>query len=277
MYGKIKRLSILIVFPFLLGSSHWKLTQNNINTKDRDYEVIEATTGRKDTSQFYAEDPVIKTHIKATSAIRKALANEGIDSSQVRILLYYDPLAIRDDLPPRMWNSKSHPSTISSPWIDLTKTVTTNGETRITIRIDATAARLTRDLFSNPDDQQNMSGFLKIASITESCLMWMTEKYTETRYKVKDFDSASLICASKELKYPLLSLFELAEEGLVSLFLPVIYKLDYSCQDSAKKYYSQLYPRLVIKALQILKNTTKYDPTWWKTVIEQVEPIRKCD
>lgn len=280
MYGRIKKLSILIVFPFLLGSSHWELTQNNINTKDRDYEVIEATTGKKETSQFYAEDPVIETHIATTSAIRKALANEGIDSSQITILLYYDPLAIRDNLPPRMWNSKSHTNTITSPWLDLTKIVTTSGKEKITIRIDATAARMIRDLYFNSEKLENAPGFLSIPSLRESCFLWIADTYRTVKLKSglleleqvpKSFD-----CVPKKQREPLLFLFESSHQDLGSVAQPVIDQLNYYCQNTAREYYSKVYPSLALKGLQVLESNSEPKSKWWAEIFEPAKQTEKC-
>lgn len=275
MYSKFKKLSILIVFPFLLGSTQLKLTEQDIQNNRDHYEVIEATTGRKETSQFYAEDAVIETHIETVLAIKKALAKEGINSSQVRILLYYDPIAIRDDSPPRIWNSKSHVNTISSPWLDLTKTINTSGETRITIRIDATSSRLISDLFSQPDNKQNISSFLKIPSLTDSCLLWMTNQYIAARFE-GGLLSEDLYCASEELKEPLLLLFKSSNSSTGSFIFPVINELDYYCQDEARKYYSEFYPRLAVQALHILRGKSTSNSMWWREIYQKRESIEEC-
>lgn len=273
----IQNLITIATFPLLLSITQLNLSQNNINTQNKDYEIIEATTGKNtDNLEYYAEDPVIETHQAAVSAIKKALANEGIDTSKVRIMLYYDPIAIRDDSPPRIWNSKSHPNTVTSPWLDLTKTVTASGETKITIRIDATAARVISDLFSEPEEKDDVGGFLSIPSITESCLFWMTARYTEARFE-GGLDPASLYCASKQIRKPLLSLFRLAKPSAGSLNEPVIFEFGYYCQDAAREYYSKLYPRLAVKALQILDNQSVYQSKWWKEVIEKIKPIQECE
>jgi hypothetical protein len=98
----IQKLLSIAMLPLLITSSHLKLAQNDINSLNKDYEVIQATTGEKESPRFYAEDPVVETHIQTVSAIKKALAEEGIDPSQVRVLLYYDPIVIRDDSLPRI-------------------------------------------------------------------------------------------------------------------------------------------------------------------------------
>ena len=273
----IHNLLTIAIFPLLLALTQLKLSQNNINTQNRDYEVIEATTGKKtDNIEYYAEDPVIETHRAAVSAIKKALANEGIDTSKVRIMLYYDPIAIRDDSPPRIWNSKSHPNTITSPWLDLTKTVTTNGETKITIRIDATAARVVSDLFSKSEHKYNISGFLSIPSVTESCLLWMTAQYTEAIFR-GGLTPNRLSCAPEELRKPLISLFKSAKPSTGSLYEPVIFELAYYCQNAVRAYYRELYSCLAVEGLQILDNKSKYDSQWWKKILEEVEPIQECE
>lgn len=275
MHSELKKISILIMFPFLLGSTQLELTEQDIKNNRDHYEVIEATTGKKETSQFYAEDAVIATHIETVLAIKKVLAKEGINSSQVRILLYYDPITIRDDSPPRIWNSKSHVNTISSPWLDLTKTITTSGETKITIRIDATSSRLISDLFSQPDNKQNISAFLEIPSLTESCLLWMTNKYIAARFE-GGLLSEDLYCASEELKKPLLLLFKSSNSSTGSFIFPVIDELDYYCQDEARKYYSEFYPQLAFQGLHMLEDKSAFDPMWWREVYQKREPIEEC-
>lgn len=272
----IQKLLIISMFPLLLNSSNLKLAQNDINSLNKDYEVIQATTGEKESPRFYAEDPVVETHIQTVSAIKKALADRGIDPDRVRVLLYYDPIAIRDDSPPRIWNSKPHPNTITSPWLDMTKTVTTSGETRITIRIDATAARVISDLFSKPEERDNVSSFLSIPTLTESCLFWMTEQYTKARFEgglIPD----SLYCAPEDLRKPLLSLFKSAKPSTGSLAEPVIFEFSYYCQNSARKYYSQLYPSLAIRGLKILESESNLDSKWWQNIIAHVQPIQECE
>ena len=71
----IQKLLFVFAVPLLLSSNYSKLSQNKINTQNKDYEVIEATTGKKtDNIEYYAEEPMIETHIVAVSAIKKALA-----------------------------------------------------------------------------------------------------------------------------------------------------------------------------------------------------------
>ena len=269
---------MLLVFPFILGSNYENLTvedREKINNNRGYYEVIEATTGKKEQSQYYAGDFEIKTHIETISALKKALADEGIDLSKVRIELYYDPIAIRDELPPRIWNFKPHRNTISSPWLDVTKTITTTGETRVTIRIDATAARLIDDLFSEPEHKDNTGGFLQISSITENCLSKAIAQYEEAIFK-GGLNTDSLNCVDKQLREPLISLFKSAKPGASSLDEPTRFELEYYCQDAASKYYRELYPRLAVEGLKILEGDSKRNSKWWKEVVNTVKPIQEC-
>lgn len=284
----IQKLAVFM-FPLLLGSTNLELAQNNINTRNRDYEVIEATTGKKtDNIESYAEDRVIETHITAVSAIKKALANEGIDPAIVRVLLYYDSLFIDDSLPSRMWQTQPHPDTISSPWLDLTRTVTNSGETRIIIRIDATSSRLLSDLYSESADKSNISGFLEIPAIRQSCFSKIMDAHTTAFIKIvyqrqegSVFDEVgkSYNCAPKKLREPLISLMR-ESHGFGFGGLPVSYNslrnLNYYCQDEAEQYYSQLYPRLAIRGLQILESKLNSEPKWWTEIIDQIEPIQEC-
>ena len=62
-----------------------------------------------------------------------------------------------------------------------------------------------------------------------------------------------------------------------SLAEPVISEFSYYCQNSARKYYSQLYPSLAIRGLKILESESKPDSKWWRKIIEQVQPIQECE
>ena len=280
MHSKIKQLFIFILLPLLLGANHSELTEKDIQNNKNFYEVINATTGEKETSQFYAEDEVVKTHGITVSALRKALDRKGFDASQVRILLYYDPIAVRDDLLPRMWNSKSHPNTITSPWLDVTKIKTTSGKTKITIRIDATSARVVNDLFSKLEKQNDVGGFLSISPIRESCFLWIGDTYSNEKLNNGTLElkqvPRSFDCVLEELREPLLFLFELSHTGLGSLVELVIVQLNNYCQDTARQYYSELYPSLALRALQILENKSKPKPKWWIEIFKPVEQTEEC-
>ena len=82
----------------------------------------------------------------------------------------------------------------------------------------------------------------------------------------------------EELREPLLFLFGQAKlNSYSSIAFASIYELDYYCQNAAREYYSELYPRLAVKALQILESQSEYDIVWWKEVIEKVKPIKECE
>jgi hypothetical protein len=278
------------MFPLLLASTQLKLTEQDLQNNRDYYEVINATTGEKIAKKLYTEERLIETHITVVSAIEKALANQGVAPSTVKVLLYYDGLAINDSWPPRIWQNKPHPDTITSPWLDLTKTVTNSGETRITIRIDATAARLLSDLYSKPEDKSNASGFLSIPSIKESCYSEMLyHKYEKVFIEVIGIDKKwvanqfrkSYSCVPKELREPLLSLFQSSNHSGIrlafgGLSFTVPSQLFVHCQDEAEKYYSELYPQLAVRGLQILESELNPEPGWWTEIIDQIEPIQKC-
>ena len=274
----IQKLLGIAMLPLLLASSHLQLTEEDIQNNRDYFEIIDAATGKKEERTLYADKPVIQTHIMAVSAIRKALADEGIDPSNVKVLLYYQGLTIGDDLAPRMWQNKPHPDTISSPWLDLTKTVNTAGETRITIRIDATASRFLSDLFPESANKSNISGFLSIPAIKESCFNKIFDKYEE--YKASEALKISH-CAPKELREPLMSLFQSSYHynnwlsNWLSNFDP-FGQLFYYCQDSAEQYYTELYPHLAVQGLQLLESQLSPEPKWWNEVIDEIEPIQKC-
>jgi hypothetical protein len=48
------------------------------------------------------------------------------------------------------------------------------------------------------------------------------------------------------------------------------------CQDEVKKYYSELYPRLAVRGLQILESESNPEPNWWTNVVDQIKPIQEC-
>ena len=210
MYKVMRNLSICLAFPFLLGSANLELTEQDIQNNRAYYEVINATSGQKIEKQLYAGKRVIQTHIATVLAIKEALGNQGIDPEKVRVLLYYDGLTISDSAPKRMWQTKSHPDTISSPWLDLTKTDTTSGETKITIRIDVTAARLLSDLYSDPEYKSKVDDFLSIPSIKQSCFSRMLNEYENYGLDKKlAVDKVRKIygCVPEKLREPLLFLF----------------------------------------------------------------------
>ncbi|MEL6438876.1 MAG: hypothetical protein AAFQ80_06435 [Cyanobacteria bacterium J06621_8] len=297
MHSKIIKLLILIVMPLLLGLTRTKLTEEELNNNRDYYEVINATTGKKIEKVLYAEERVIETHIKSVLAIKEALTDEGIDPSQIRVLLYYDGLTIDDSSPPRIWQNKPHPDTISSPWLDLTRTISIDGESKITVRIDATAARLMLDLYSEPEYQSNIDNFLSIHSIRESCFARIVEKY-EIAYKAA-FSSViilplsqskkekfneylrSLNCLPKELREPMRALIKSSNKTLIGtaiggLDFTTYNQLFFYCQDQAQKYYSELYAKLAIQGLRILESRLDPRMRWWIDASEGAEAVKEC-
>jgi hypothetical protein len=299
----IQKLLSISMFPLLLASTQLKLTEGDLQNNRDYYEVINATTGEKIEEKLYTkEERLIETHIAVVSAIKKALANQGVAASTVKVLLYYEGLAIKDSWPPRMWQNKPHPDTITSPWLDLTKTVTNSGETRITIRIDATAARLMSDLYSQPEDKSNASGFLSIPSIKSSCFDKIIYKYElailtflgrippvtqdpkepwQDAKEARNESRKSFDCAPEELREPLMSLIKSSAHSGIGLAFggldfTVPSQLFDDCQDEAEKYYSELYPQIVVRGLQILESELNSEPGWWTEIIDQIEPIQKC-
>jgi hypothetical protein len=301
----IQKLLGIAMLPLLLASSHLQLTEEDIQNNRDYFEVIDAATGKKEERTLYADKPVIQTHIMAVSAIRKALADEGIDPSNVKVLLYYQGLTIGDDLAPRMWQNKPHPDTISSPWLDLTKTVNTAGETRITIRIDATASRFLSDLFPESANKSNISGFLEIPAIKESCYSKLINTYQSVvlesiysqripmngqrrpeRKNIKSVEGEArgevrkdYSCAPEKLREPLLSLMGIS--GIYSVIpnIPLLYSnsfetLNDECQNESEQYYGELYPQLAVRGLQILESELTNNSQWWIKVIDQIQPIQ---
>lgn len=288
----IKKLLIISIFSLLLGSTQSRLTEAEIRNNRDYYEVIGATTGKKIEDTLYAFERVIETHIKSVSAIKKALADESMNPKKVRVLLYYDDLVISDSSPPRMWQNKPHPDTVSSPWLDVTKTVTTSGETKITIRIDATVARLISDIYPKTKDKYNIKGFLQIPSIKDSCYSEIIDKYEAASRKIpsgtivlplsqdikrafKEFNR-SFDCAPKELREPLRYLIRSSRTVYTGLAVGVNEEWSFDCQDEAEEYYSELYSRLAVRGLQILEEELNPQPKWWTEIIDQTKPLKKC-
>ena len=279
----IQNLLVISICSLLFASARVPLTENNLKNNRDYYEVIGATTGKKIEKTLYAKERVIQTHIKTVSVIKKALANEGIDPKQIRVLLYYDGLTIRDSAPPRMWQSKLHLDTISSPWLDLTRTITTNNETEIIIRIDATAARLLVDLYSKPEDKSQIDSFLSIPTVKQSCHFKVSneyEKYNLDRELAADKVRKIYGCVPEKLREPLLSLFQSSQLAIFdnSSFFPwsVHDQLFLHCQDEAEQYYSELYSRLAVRGLQILEDEFNPQSEWWTEIINRIKPIEEC-
>jgi hypothetical protein len=293
---KLLKLLTISMFPLLLALSHLQLTEEDIQNNRDYFEVINAATGKKEERTLYADKPVIQTHMMAVSAIKKALTFEGSIPSNVKVLLYYNGLTISDDSAPRMWQNKPHPDTISSPWLDLTKTVTTTGEIRITIRIDATGSRLLSDLFPESANKSNFSGFLEIPAIKESCYSKLInihesvhiQNVNSLRSPERKIQKSTVSevrknysCAPEELREPLLSLMGISSSLGYGSFFPPLYltsfeSLNNRCQNEAEQYYRELYPQLVFRGLQILESESTTNHQWWIKGIDQIEPIKKC-
>lgn len=294
----IQKLLSIAMLPLLQASNDLKLTEQNIQNNRDYYEVINATTGEKIEQRrlYYARDRVIQSHIAEVSAIKKALANEGIDPSAVEVLLYFDGLTTDDSFLPRTWKEKPHLDTITSPWLDLTTTITTSKETRITIRIDATAARLLKDLYSKPEDKSNEGSFLSIPTIKESCYSNVFNKYLiafqkslgrrvppinqDAKGAHKEFLKSS-DCAPEKLREPLISLINSSDKSGIGMSFGIFHSDIYAqlfvhCQDEAEKYYSELYPRLAVQGLQTLESESSPKLKWWTEVIDEIEPIKEC-
>ena len=63
---------------------------------------------------------------------------------------------------------------------------------------------------------------------------------------------------------------------LSPFYFNVFDQLNRYCQDVAKEYYSELYPRLAVKGLQILERQSNPELMWWAEIIDQIEPIQEC-
>ena len=240
------------------------------------YKVINATTLTEHTGGAYTGRLNEQTHLITTSAIK-----EGVDASEIEILLYFDWMFINDDITPIKQHLQSNNNTISSPWMQVTKTVSDSGEIVLLIRIDATYARLINDLFSESGDQYNKNSFLGIPSVQQTCFKQMTESYQTIKLSSEELTVStvpnSFNCAPEELRKPLLSLFKSSRQEFSEPFLNhVVEELDSNCQIVARQYYKKLYSRLAVRALSILNNEFNSDFCWWSEIVKQTKPIEKC-
>lgn len=265
---------------FLISSNNSCFGQDKM-TYSNNYEVIYAVTGKKIGFKDYAEEPVLQTHHAIVSAVKKAFAEEGVDASAINISLYYADLFPGGNLPRKNRHSVSSKNTILSPWMKLTKTVSNSGATGIEIHFDVTHFRLVFDLFSESNDKTETNNFLEIPFVSSTCMKEMTEGYTDAVQnsedrKVREIPDA-FSCAPESVRQPLLSLFKSSPQDFVSPFVVnVMEELIFNCQDAARQYYSELYPRLAVKALQILESESNLEPMWWTKVVEQAKPIQQC-
>ena len=144
------------------------------------------------------------------------------------------------------------------------------------------APRLIYDLFSEPSfNKLDSNGFLEIPSIRSSCLGQVIRSYPSVRLNspsltLHEFRD-SFDCVPEQLKKPLLSLFKSSEQDFIGSFeFPVFRELEYHCQGIAREYYSELYPRLAVRALHILSSESKPESKWWTEIVKDIEPVPEC-
>ncbi|MEL6988588.1 MAG: hypothetical protein AAGK97_12260 [Bacteroidota bacterium] len=273
--------NVMLFFSLVISNNSNSIAQVNPPYLNK-YRIINATTLTEHTIGAYTGRLNEQTHLIITSAIKEALVKEGVKPSEIEILLYFDYISIIDDTPIREWDSKPKPNTISSPWLELTETVTDSGEKKTVVRIDATYARLIYDLFSKqPSNKLDSDDFLEIPSIRDSCLFQAIESYPPIKISSEDFNVRevpdSFDCVPEQLREPLLSLFKSSEQDFIGSFeIPVFRELGYHCQDAARKYYGELFPRLAVQALRILEGESQSKLRWWDEITKQIKPIKKC-
>ena len=280
MYKVIKKLSLLIVFPFLLGSTCLSTDKNNTNDFNS-YQIIDIVTGEKKDPTSYTEEEVMQTYSFITSLIMKTLAKEGVDLSTVDITLYFAWMLGLEDSPKIKWLSTKDKQTISSPWMELTKIISSTGDTAFTIRLDATYSRLIFDVFGESKYETTAGNFLGVPLVKDTCFQKIVYDYLDAvassenliiRQVPKSFD-----CAPEILRKPLFNWFESSQLDFSGTFLFYVLKeLDVNCQDAAREFYKELYSLLAVRALEILDSQLEPNPIWWRDVIEEIEPIKKC-
>lgn len=283
MYTIIKKSLILVVFSLIISSEYLKAAQENA-TDFNSYRIINAVTGNELNLETYSKEvEIIKTNLTVTSEIRKTLVENGINLSKIDISLYFEGLFVSslvDDYDQeQISNQMSNDQTVSSPWMELTKTFLNSGEKKIEIKIDATDSRLMMDAFSYRGEAFTVKGFREIPDIKQTCFNKVEKAYVSNKmsdgYEIFELADA-FDCVPKPMRRPLLSLFESSDQVFLSTMTELVYqKLDI-CSIKVQDYYSRLYPLLALRALQILESNSNPEPFWWMDIVKQIHPIQVC-
>lgn len=281
MYKLVGKLPILLLFPFILG--YTCLSANRVNSYDfNNYQVVSADTGNiYDLQAFSEEVEIIKTHLAVVSEIKELLVENGVDISEINISLYLEELATDNSPPEKKQMSIEDSQVISSPWMELKLIQTENNsvETELELKIDAGYVRLMMDFFSRQDKAIVGKGFQEIPALEQTCFNEIEKAYSSNRlsggreiFELVDAFS----CAPKTIKKPLLSLFISAPQTDLFPMTESVYQRLNSCLDTAEEYYSELYPRLALRAFEILESESSFKPTWWTEIVEQVDSVQIC-
>ncbi len=290
----IKKIAVsLLSLSFLIGSSPLSCFGLDNVADSNNYEIIDAVTQIK-LQKVYARTDIIQMYLVATAAMKDKILEKETDISSINIALYYAmflefslPLA---NSPKEKWYPQRGERTISSPWLELTETVSVDGAREIEIRIDATGPKFVMDLFSdpyprlimdsffNPNDRAITTNFLQVDPMSETCFVEATGSYKDVSIggSTVIFPSG-FSCVSEPLRRPLLSLFLSSKQEFFLPFRPYVFDKLYECQDIAQDYYSELYTGLAIRALEILNSESEPEAMWWAGVLSQTDRHRrKC-
>lgn len=275
------KILILIVVLFLLNSTCLSAGEDNKNnTNDfNSYQIISAGTGNKYNLEAFKEVEIIKKNAVIISNIKELLLEKDIDISQIDISIYLDELATDSSLPKNKIKNIVDSHIISSPWIELVQSINDSEEIEIELKIDAGYVRLMMDLFSYRNEATIVKYFREIPLMDSACFHKIERAYISNEM-FDDYEIFELVdafeCAPKPIRRPLLSLFESSPQTDLFPMTEFIYQTLDSCLSIAEKYYSELYPRLTLRALQILKGELNYEPMWWADVYEKTKLIQRC-
>ena len=273
---------MFLISPFLLASTF--LSSEKVNPDFNTYRIIVPQTRNEyDYDTYSKEVEIIQTNSYVVSLIKEYLFKNDIDISNINITLYLEELSTS-----RKGNKLKNtinPSSkiVSSPWMELIETTNFDGEVERELKIDAGYVRLMLDLFADPKEKFVTETFQEVSSLSQTCFRKIEDAYTSymTRkyliYGRELFELTSAFdCAPEPIRIPLLSVFLSASQtDLFPMIEPVYQRLE-RCLPTAQEYYSELYPRLALRALQILESDSTPNNKWWTKVTKKIDPIQLC-
>ncbi len=203
----IKKIAVsLLSLSFLIGSSPSSCFGLEKVADSSHYKIIDAVTGSELKFKEYAKYSTSYLYLAATAAMKKKILEKEADISKINITLYYARLYAVTDLPEEKWYPQRGERTISSPWLELTETVSVSGAREIEIHIDATESRFVMDLFSdpyprlmmdsffNPNERTIMTNFLQVDPMSQICLEEAIESYAGCNWWVCKIPWFVLLC-----------------------------------------------------------------------------------
>lgn len=278
MHSKIKKLSIFIVLLLLLSSTCLSAEKNKKGDFNS-FQIISVGTSNRYDLEAFGEVEIIKTHLNVITNIKKVLLKNKIDVSKIDVSMYVDELATDKNIQRKKWKSVDNSDTVSSPWIEVVQGINNYGKTETELKIDAGYVRLMMDLFSYKNESIIIKDFRAIPLIDSACFHKIERAYISNQmfdgYEIFELADA-FKCAPKPIKRPLLSLFESSPQTDLFPMTEFVYQTLDSCLSTASEYYTELYPRLALKGLQILKSESNHEPMWWVEIVEKTQPMKRC-